>query len=586
MADEARAIVPRLRRHPSLAIWCGGNELDGDDSTPVLARAARRRARARPGRGRGCRPRRSGDADVHGPWEHQGLRAHYEHYDTRTSLLHSEFGVEGMTNRRALEALIAPEHRWPADRTNPVYEHLGAWWNNAPLVQEAFGGRIDGRRDDAPRVASGSSTRACATRSRRRCGAAQRHDPVAAQRVVPERVVHVRRRLPRRPEARVLGRRARVRGRAASARFATCAWGGRGEARRAGDGAGALRRPRRHGRRRGDGGELAAPLDAFARDVFLLDLGARNRYVMTRTENLAPLLDLPRARSNVALDGSSSAPQRRARRGARDRARGRAARRRAGLGRVLRQRARPAAGRGARDRVGGPVGRAARGGLECPRGLVRRPRADGSPVDGFRFDGALTVTLRGRASRSTRASASSSSCRRPTTRDWLVPGVFYGENRPEAARGSTRASRPGRVDVARMESDAWSFRADRCATPAVFARGGGLVTTRGEPARAGRRRLRAPRRPAVDLARLPLPRGAAPLRRLRDAGAAGRADLPLAAGRARRARRSSTATATGARRSATPRPRRDPRPGSPSRRRRRSPRTACTAGTTGPTRRA
>ena len=55
-----------------------------------------------------------GTSDVHGPWEHQGLRGHTEHYDTRTSLLHSEFGVEGMTNRRALEAVIGEQHRWPA----------------------------------------------------------------------------------------------------------------------------------------------------------------------------------------------------------------------------------------------------------------------------------------------------------------------------------------------------------------------------------------------------------------------------------------------------------------------------------------
>src|SRR5205814_9523641 len=33
----------------------------------------------------------------------------------------------------------------------------------------------------------------------------------------------------------------------------------------------------------------------------------------------------------------------------------------------------------------------------------------------------------------------------------------------------------------RMESQAWSFRADRCATPAVFARGGGLLTTETSP---------------------------------------------------------------------------------------------------------
>jgi beta-mannosidase len=57
-------------------------------------------------------------------------------------------------------------------------------------------------------------------------------------------------------------------------------------------------------------GELAAPLDAFAHDVFLLDLGA-NSYVMTRTEDLAPLLDLPpatvvveRAPSNRLLLGN------------------------------------------------------------------------------------------------------------------------------------------------------------------------------------------------------------------------------------------------------------------------------------------
>ncbi|MBA2297670.1 MAG: hypothetical protein H0W14_06480, partial [Actinobacteria bacterium] len=40
---------------------------------------------------------------------------------------------------------------------------------------------------------------------------------------------------------------------------------------------------------------------------------------------------------------------------------------------------------------------------------------------------------------------------------------------------------PGHVDLARLESDSWSFRADRCATPAVFARGGGLVTQEVSP---------------------------------------------------------------------------------------------------------
>jgi hypothetical protein len=64
---------------------------------------------------------------------------------------------------------------------------------------------------------------------------------------------------------------------------------------------------------------------------------------------------------------------------------------------------------------------------------------------------------------------------------WLVPGIFYGENRDEACTRSYPRYTRGRVDIGRMESDAWSFRADRCATPAVFAAGGGLVTSEESP---------------------------------------------------------------------------------------------------------
>ncbi|HVU92279.1 MAG TPA: hypothetical protein VHC23_08615, partial [Jatrophihabitans sp.] len=51
---------------------------------------------------------------------------------------------------------------------------------------------------------------------------------------------------------------------------------------------------------------------------------------------------------------------------------------------------------------------------------------------------------------------------------WLVPGLFYGENRPAgSARVFPRFAIGG--DLARMESDRWEFRADRAATPSVFA---------------------------------------------------------------------------------------------------------------------
>jgi beta-mannosidase len=85
---------------------------------------------------------------------------------------------------------------------------------------------------------------------------------------------------------------------APSAQFATCAWGGLGEVR-ARVGAPA-RLVDLDGRVVAEGEtEVSAPLDAFGYDVFLLDLGT-NRYVLSRTENLAPLLDLPRTTLELA----------------------------------------------------------------------------------------------------------------------------------------------------------------------------------------------------------------------------------------------------------------------------------------------
>jgi hypothetical protein len=64
---------------------------------------------------------------------------------------------------------------------------------------------------------------------------------------------------------------------------------------------------------------------------------------------------------------------------------------------------------------------------------------------------------------------------------WLVPGVFYGENRPENCTRIYPRFTLGRTDAARMESDSWSFRADRCSTPAVFSGDRGLVTSEVSP---------------------------------------------------------------------------------------------------------
>jgi hypothetical protein len=299
LVEDARRVVPRLARHPSLAVWCGGNELDGDEGTPALA--------ALRGVVDDLDPARTwlptsplGEADIHGPWEHQGLRAHNAHYDEpKGCKLHSEFGVEGMTNRASHEALIAEKHRWPADRTNAVYEHLGAWWNNAPLVRESFGGRVE----DLETMRRGSQwlqydglRYAVEARLRQGIGVIPWQLNESYPNAWCTAVVdwHAE------PKPAYWGVRRAFLG-APSAQFATYAWGGEHEVRARIHGDVAARLVRLDGTVVAEGrDEIAAPLAELG-DVFLLDLEGRNRYVMTATADLAPLLDLPPA--TIALRG-------------------------------------------------------------------------------------------------------------------------------------------------------------------------------------------------------------------------------------------------------------------------------------------
>jgi len=298
LVTEAREIVPRKRRHPSLALWGGGNELWGDDATPVLAALRDVVHELDPGRAWVATSPTgpNHDHDVHGPWEHQGLREHYRHYDTRTSLLHSEFGVQGMTNRRALERLVDEDARWPADRTNGVYEHLGAWWNNSDFVQEAFGGRI-GDVETMRRASQWlqyDGLRYAVEAQRRRWPRCTGTMPWQFDESYPN--AWCTSALDHRgdPKPAYWGVVRAYRG-APTAQFATCAWGGEGEVRARVDGEAVARLVNLDGTVVAEArGEIAAPPGELS-DVFLLDLdGGRNRYVMTTADTLEPLLDLPR----------------------------------------------------------------------------------------------------------------------------------------------------------------------------------------------------------------------------------------------------------------------------------------------------
>ncbi len=160
MVREAEQIVPRRRNHPSLILWCGGNELTlrpeqpADDDQPLLAALKATVARLDPDRlwlptspsGRlfsnslaNIERDPQGLHDVHGPWEYQGVAGQCTLYNRGASLLHSEFGVEGLTNLKTLQATIAEENRWPVTLDNPVWHHLGAWWVHQPTWQAVFG---------------------------------------------------------------------------------------------------------------------------------------------------------------------------------------------------------------------------------------------------------------------------------------------------------------------------------------------------------------------------------------------------------------------------------------------------------------
>jgi beta-mannosidase len=175
-----------------------------------------------------------------------------------------------------------------------VYEHLGAWWNNAPLVQSAFGGRIedvDTMRRASQWLQYEGLRYAVEATLRRGAGVIpwQFNEPFPNAWCTCAIDYHGE------PKPAYHGVARAYRG-APSAQFATTAWGGEAEARARVSGA--ARFVDLDGRvvAESRGGEIAAPLDAFAHDVFLLDLEGGNRYVMTRAENLSPLLSLPTAR--------------------------------------------------------------------------------------------------------------------------------------------------------------------------------------------------------------------------------------------------------------------------------------------------
>jgi beta-mannosidase len=118
---EAREIVKKLRNHPCIALWCGGNEMDYYGMSmdhPVLKIFGDVVRELHPGldyHASSPDNSRPGERD-HGPWEWKEHRFWNEHFREFIS----EFGCNGLPDLRSLQEFIPSDELWPP---GPSYAH-------------------------------------------------------------------------------------------------------------------------------------------------------------------------------------------------------------------------------------------------------------------------------------------------------------------------------------------------------------------------------------------------------------------------------------------------------------------------------
>jgi len=147
LGSIASSYIRRRSHHPSLLMWCGGNELmnvmgiPSSPAHPCLAMLAKIVEEEDPGR-RFVHTSPSGPRfavaiedlgkglhhDVHGPWGMMGMRGideWREYWQKDDAMFRSEVGMPGASN----EALIykyCEDSAWPV--TDWVWRHSSAWW--------------------------------------------------------------------------------------------------------------------------------------------------------------------------------------------------------------------------------------------------------------------------------------------------------------------------------------------------------------------------------------------------------------------------------------------------------------------------
>lgn len=147
LAKTAEAAVLEKRNHVSLAYWSGGNELMDKNGVPLtfedenIALLLGITSRLDPDRlmlpTSASGPIEGLDIsnpdlnhDVHGPWKYGGTEGHYQMYNRSASMLHSEFGVDGMSNLSSIKKALPPGHlRFDTVYNNLMWRFHGEWWD-------------------------------------------------------------------------------------------------------------------------------------------------------------------------------------------------------------------------------------------------------------------------------------------------------------------------------------------------------------------------------------------------------------------------------------------------------------------------
>ncbi|GBF73414.1 glycoside hydrolase [Paenibacillus sp. 598K] len=157
LEQVASHAIKEKRAHPSLVIWCGGNELMWEGFKPVderhanIARLEKIVAALDPGRiflpTSASGPRFTADIrqmgkglhhDVHGPWVYLE-EEHYAFFNQDDSLLLSEMGTPGVARAENIEKYAIDCSAWPPTKDNPYWVHRGAWWIQWEQLNRLFG---------------------------------------------------------------------------------------------------------------------------------------------------------------------------------------------------------------------------------------------------------------------------------------------------------------------------------------------------------------------------------------------------------------------------------------------------------------